>query len=107
MLSGKEERTRLRYISKDGAIHWVQDNARPIMGEEGHVTRIVGATADISDLKQTENDLLESRRRNGSMLESIGDGFMAVDAEWNVEYLNAMAEHLWDIRRDNVIGRSI
>ena len=57
LLSGHEERTRLRYISKDGAVHWMQDNARPITDDHGCVLHVVGATADISDLKHAEEEL--------------------------------------------------
>ncbi|MHB9029785.1 MAG: PAS domain-containing sensor histidine kinase [Candidatus Latescibacterota bacterium] len=57
LLSGHEERTRLRYVAKNGEVHWMQDNARPVYDENGQIAHIIGATADISDLKRTEEEL--------------------------------------------------
>ncbi|MHB9029747.1 MAG: PAS domain-containing sensor histidine kinase [Candidatus Latescibacterota bacterium] len=57
LISGKENKCRLRIVAKDGTVHWMQDNARPIKDEQGRVVRIIGATADISDLKHTEEEL--------------------------------------------------
>ncbi len=54
LLSGHEERARLRYISKNGDVHWMQDNARPVCDENGRIVRIIGAVAEISDLKHAE-----------------------------------------------------
>ncbi len=61
LLSGHEVRTRLRYVARDGTVHWMQDNARPILDEQGRVVRIIGATVEISDLKRAEEALLKSQ----------------------------------------------
>jgi two-component system CheB/CheR fusion protein len=39
-------------------------------------------------------------------LESISDGFFAVDSEWRFVYVNASAERILGIRRDEVLGLS-
>ena len=39
-------------------------------------------------------------------LESIGDGFFACDADWCLVYVNAPAERILGIRREDVLGKS-
>jgi PAS domain S-box-containing protein len=45
--------------------------------------------------------------RHLDLLESIRDGFMAVDEEWKITYLNSAAETLLRFRRQRAVGRSI
>jgi len=41
-----------------------------------------------------------------SVLESITDGFIALDSEWRVVYVNAEAERLNGMRREDMLGRN-
>lgn len=47
----------------------------------------------------------EAAEQLRTTLESIGDGFMACDADWRIVYFNAEAERLLKIRREQVLGR--
>ena len=42
-----------------------------------------------------------------SILESISDGFFAVDKEWRFTYVNAKAEELWGRPREGLLGKNI
>src|SRR5438874_1947920 len=42
-----------------------------------------------------------------AVLESVSDGFYAVDAEWRFTYVNRVAESWWDRPREDLLGRSI
>ncbi|HET7322684.1 MAG TPA: diguanylate cyclase, partial [Longimicrobiaceae bacterium] len=46
----------------------------------------------------------EARTRLESVLESIGDGFIAVDPDWRFTYLNHAAERLLHRERDRMLG---
>jgi PAS domain S-box-containing protein len=41
------------------------------------------------------------------ILESIGDAFYAVDADFRFTYVNSKAEQLWGKRRDELLGRKL
>ena len=45
-------------------------------------------------------------RRLVATLESIGDAFLACDSAWGLVYINAQAERLLSVRRQEVIGRN-
>ena len=60
--------------------------------------------ANIYGTNITERKRAEEQLR--TTLESIGDGFFAVDAEWRFVYINAPAERILGIRREDVLGKS-
>ena len=55
---------------------------------------------------QAESSLTVSHERNLEILESIGDAFYAVDADWRFTYVNRKAEEWWGRDRDHLIGAS-
>lgn len=53
------------------------------------------------------HELAEAQERLRLTLESIGDGFVALDRDWRYVYVNAAAERLLDMVRGEVLGRTI
>src|SRR5205085_9497716 len=47
------------------------------------------------------------RRRAATILESIADGFFAVDDDWRFTYVNRQAEDLLGRRRDDLLGKQL
>jgi PAS domain S-box-containing protein len=67
----------------------------------------LAATAAIA----LENGRLYQERKQDAgqlrtTLESIGDGFFACDADWRFVYVNAQAERILGIQREQVLGKS-
>jgi PAS domain S-box-containing protein len=50
--------------------------------------------------------LAGSEKQLRTTLESIGDGFFACDGDWRFVYVNAQAERILGIRREEVLGKS-
>ena len=62
------------------------------------------------ELTEARDELRRANSRMENMLESLTDGFCAVDLEWHITYLNARALELLALRdkqRDDLLGRSI
>jgi len=70
------------------------------------VARVDGTLA----LAQARHDAIrreeELRAETAGVLESITEGFLALDRDWRFTYLNAEAERLNGVRRDEVLGRN-
>ncbi|MDD1749008.1 MAG: PAS domain S-box protein, partial [Methanothrix sp.] len=88
-----------RIIRPDGQICWINALGQGTYDDQGCPVRMIGICIDI-----TERMLAEERLR--ITLESIGDGFFACDADWRFVYVNAAAERILGIRRDEVLGKS-
>jgi PAS domain S-box-containing protein len=60
------------------------------------------------DTQRAADERLRSEHaRTVRILESIGDAFYAVDADFRFTYVNSRAEQLWGKRREDLLGRRL
>jgi PAS domain S-box-containing protein len=98
----------LRLIRRTGELRWVRYLVRPVLDEPGgRVVRLFGAIQDITERKEAERSLRESSRRITNILESITDGFFALDREGCFTYLNGRAEQLLQRPKEELLGRNV
>ena len=60
---------------------------------------------DISDRKASEDALRASENRSRTILESITDGFFALDRHWRITYINAAGERFLNRTPGDLIGK--
>ncbi len=85
-----------RYLTKSGETRWLSWTSTPLP-EEGLIFAVAKDT--------TEKRKSDEERKH--ILESIGDGFFAVDKNWMVTYWNKMSEQLLKVNRENIVGRNL
>lgn len=71
---------------------------------------VIGAyliAKDITANKETAILLDEQNQRIFNILESIKDGFFAVDRKWNITYCNRQAEILLKTSREAIMGKNL
>lgn len=83
-----------------GQHKWIQARGRVVIDERSGHPHLYGAATDVTSDR-------ESAAREQRVLESMGDGFYAVDREWRFTYVNARAEQLLGRAREALLGRSI
>jgi PAS domain S-box-containing protein len=85
----------------DGGWRWLDCRGRlqddPGEGESAH---LFGVLVDITERRDSEQAVAR-------ILESITDGFFAVDAEWRFTYVNREAERLLQRSRAELLGRNL
>jgi diguanylate cyclase (GGDEF)-like protein/PAS domain S-box-containing protein len=92
-----------RWLRKDGntaylslSVRWIRDK------------NLMYATArDVTERYLVRNQLQRSKDQLASMLESIGDGFVAVDRDWRITYVNRKALEFSGLPREAVVGQII
>lgn len=84
----------------------------PIIDQKGNLTGFVSTEEDITERKQKEeelrvekNKLVEAKAKNEAILASMGDGLFAVDREGRVIMINAQAERLLGVLKNNVLDK--
>lgn len=75
------------------------------------LARLAAPTLDTAKLYETalaaRTEAEASRKRITNILESIADGFIALDQHWRFTYINGEAERMLRRDRDQLLGRSI
>ena len=93
-------------VTKNNKQKWVRaiGNAEFVNGK---CVRLFGSFQDISERKiaELENQRIFEERNN--ILESIGDGFYALDANWIITYWNKQAEETLNKKREDVVGKNL
>jgi PAS domain S-box-containing protein len=88
-----------RVIWPDGSVHRLSDRARGIYDIHGRPVHVVGATVDITELKQAQEQIT-------AILESITDGFCHLDRQWRFTYVNRRTEAFFSKSREALLGKS-
>ena len=91
--------------SSDGRTFLMQ--ITPYRTAEDRINGVVLALFDISGRVAAENELRAANAQMTGMLESISDGFYAVDRDWNFTYVNRQAEKMLGKTRSELIGKNI
>lgn len=86
---------------------YFQSHKAPYHDPTGKLIGTLGVACDITDRKKMEDELRRSHEELNDVLESITDGFYAVDREWRFTYINRRAETLLGLSRKSDIGRTI
>ena len=97
-----------RVVHPDGSLRWVSAKGRSSFEGVGPTRRVVsfdGTVADITDRKRGEDALQASEDRSQTILDSITDGFFAVNSDWRFTYMNAAGERSIDCTPGYLIGK--
>jgi PAS domain S-box-containing protein len=92
-----------RIKAADGRTRWLSYAGRIEKTPSGH--RMLGTVVDISDRKRLEAELRHQVAEVERILESIGEGFVALDREFRYVYVNRAAEQMLGHSRTELIGR--
>ena len=110
---------RLRH--KNGAYRWIFSHAFVQTGTDGKPCRVSGCHLDITDRKEAEKERARllagvqtssleadtAQQQLGNILESISDGFVALDKTWHYTYINRQAASLFGRSPQDLIGKHI
>lgn len=104
-----------RYRREDGSVIWVSTHTNLIRGEEGAPLWIVGVTQDVTETKEAEIALEESRTKFRAVIDHAADMIMVFDSgvmliDYNqrvLDHLGYRAEDLQGVRCWQLIGENL
>jgi PAS domain S-box-containing protein len=92
-------------LDPDGDTLWVGTRAMPVYDGDGEPVRVLATGTDVSDRKEREQALEESRERYQTLLQASPDPvFVADTATGDIVEANAAAEEILDRPRDEIVG---
>jgi PAS domain S-box-containing protein len=84
---------------------WIAWVYSAVLNEKNKVTAIIGVGRDISDRKNSEKALIESRRQYRSLVETVTDWIWEVDNDAITTYSSPRSKDLLGYEPDELIGR--
>jgi diguanylate cyclase (GGDEF)-like protein/PAS domain S-box-containing protein len=98
--------TEFRIFHKPSSQYrWHTVTAKPIKNEAGEIVKWYGACTDIHESKANSEKAILLAKRLDATLESLTDGFVMLDQEWRVVYINTAAEKGLQRSRFALTGR--
>jgi PAS domain S-box-containing protein len=105
-IHGELQNFDIRTISAKGTRRMLNVTNLPIVINQ-EVIGVHVIAKDITAITKTQEQLDDYHYRISDILESITDGFIALDRDWMVTYWNKEAERLLLMSREEVIGKNI
>ena len=96
-----------RYLHRDGHPVWADMSTSAVRDVAGKPSYLVTHLVDITERKQAEEALRESERRVTEIVESIRDGFFALDKNWRLTYVNQRAAVNLGMAPEEMVGKII
>jgi PAS domain S-box-containing protein len=95
-----EYSSEYRVVLPDGGVRWIAAKGRALRGDDGVAERLIGAAYDTTEVHEGE-------ARVGRILEAMSTAFFSLDHEWRFTYVNAEAERVLDVPREQILGGNI
>ena len=105
----KESRkvVEVQYRRKDGSLFWAETLVAGIVMHDDNRISYVGIIRDITDRKRDEQKLLEQRREQQQILDTILDAVISIDQTGRIISFNRSAEKIFGYTADEIIGGSV
>ncbi len=92
-------RAEYRIVLPGGGHRWVAARGRTLTDARGATSALVGAVYDVTELH-------EATSRTTTVLETMAVGYLSMDADWAITYVNTAAEKVAQAPRAELVGRS-
>lgn len=97
----------LQIITGTGRRAWVRTIGEPERNAEGRIVGALGAFQDIDELLGTQARSEATQRRLAETLNSISEGFMVLDREWRLTFVNRAGADFLLRPGPELIGRNL
>jgi PAS domain S-box-containing protein len=92
---------------KDGTPFWNECSLSPIRDRNGVLTHFIAIHEDVTEQKDTEEQLEESIASTQAILEAAVNGIITIDEFGVIQSVNAAVEHIFGYPKDEILGRSL
>jgi len=98
------------HLDMGGEPRHLYATAMPIKSPDGKVEQAIIMLQDITDLKvlrRSEEALKNSETQLRSVLDTVGEGIIVIDATGNIVMLNQEVQNLFGYQRDDLVGKNL
>jgi len=95
------------HYDKDGNARYIELHAYPIFDNKGNIVQMIESGLDITERKQMEEELRESKERFRSVVRSAYDAIISVDSYGKITFWNRAAESIFGYAAYEIVGKSV
>jgi PAS domain S-box-containing protein len=95
----------LRLLMPDGRVKHVHAQARTIYDAWGKPLRSIGTMQDITQWREAEAALADSNARFAAALDGVAAGFLILDREMRIHFVNSAGARLMNRTREALLGK--
>jgi PAS domain S-box-containing protein len=103
--AGEATSLEYRIVRPDGEVRWVWDRGFPIRDESGRVVRVAGIAEDVTERKQTEQQIEDHRRLLNAITDNASASLFIMDEHQRCVFMNPAAEQMTGYTLAEVKGR--
>jgi len=107
ILAGRTWRGEFFNRKKNDEEFWESTSISAIKNDEGDITHFVAAKQDITDRKQAEHTIMESRAKYHNLVENANCIIFQMDTRGNVTFFNRFAQDFFGYSEAEILGRSV
>ncbi|PSN17195.1 hypothetical protein C7271_19005 [filamentous cyanobacterium CCP5] len=94
------------FLPLNGIDFWWLTSLTPLVDASGKVYRIIGTCTDISELKQAQASLTESRQTITALVNNVNACLarfrVDTDGHWQVDYISEGSQRIWGFRAEEI-----
>ena len=105
--NGEHSEITIINYKRNGEEFYINLSVSPVIDSKGCNTHWIAIECDVTESVLAQQLLKSSLEERNTILESIDDGFFAIDKNSIVTYWNKKAELLLGEKRENVIGKNL
>ncbi len=109
---GKVKEYQMKFVSTKGNLIDMTIKSLPIY-VDGEIIGGYGIATDITnrlkielEVKEVLDHLAKAYVEKDNILESITEGFFAIDTAWNFVYCNRVVENIWGLEKQQIVGKN-
>jgi len=92
---------------KNGEAFWESVSISAIKNEAGEITHFVAVKQDVTDRKQAEHAIIESRAKYRDLVENANCIIFQMDTRGNITFFNRFAQDFFGYSEAEILGRSV
>ncbi len=96
-----------RYFCKDGSFLWGRLSVSLVHDADGHPLHFVSLIQDVTAERVAKAQLIEKEQHTRTILESVGDAILLVDAKLKIKYANSVALTLLGVDIAEILEKRI
>lgn len=105
--SGEKWEGEICNRSKQGKLYWVHTVIIPFKDESGQIKEYVSIRWDITDKKNADANLIDTKENLQSLIDATFQGLMIYDLSGNIRWLNSTAEMLLAHSNQAILNASV